>query len=185
MGAVKRGAEADAVSYSAPWWATINGNVAGNAKGPNLAPKNYASFANYATDVVLHYARAWGVSFTSLGPFNDPFENNLKGKTAVGAAAGEGCGFKLTQVPFVLNAFRAALKKKGLQAVKLAGVDDWLERTDIAFTSAPPIRNLVDRITVHGYQVAPTNVKAEVALLPKLQAMNNVSLGIPSPGHQS
>lgn len=176
LGSVKRGATADAVSYSAPWWATTSGNVAGSPRGgPNLAPKNYGAFAGYAADVVLHYARVWGVTFSSLGPFNDPFENNLKGSAARGAAAGEACGFTLTQIPSVLRAFRAALKKRGLGAVKLAGVDDWLERTSVAFTNAPPIRNLVDRITVHGYAAAPTSIKSQVGLLPKLQAMNNVS----------
>jgi len=121
----------------APWWATISGNVAGSARGPNVAPKDYVHFANYATDVVLHYARAWGVAFSSWAPSTDPFENNLKGVTAQGAAAGEACGFKLTQIPFVLECVPGSPDKEGAAVCeaswggRLAGADQ------IAFTTVP------------------------------------------------
>ena len=67
----------EAMSYSPPYWMTISGTSEGAADGGSNMQQKYfghqsGGFADYLTTVVAHYHDAWGITFRTLDPLNEP-----------------------------------------------------------------------------------------------------------------
>ena len=61
-------------SNSPPWWMTRNDNPSGGPKptDDNLSPEHQRNFAIYLATVARRAQDEWGVSFTTVSPFNEP-----------------------------------------------------------------------------------------------------------------
>lgn len=104
----------EAFSNSAPWWMTVSGCCAGNddPKQDNLAPENYAEFAQYLLDACRYFRDSLGIEFRTLEPFNEPYTNywNRSGSQ-------EGCHFEAESQVEMLKVLHPMLQASGLKTV--------------------------------------------------------------------
>ncbi len=63
----------EAFSNSPPWWMTKSGCVSGSNDGSdNLKEDYFDDFADYLSEVALHFKTEWGLTFRTVEPFNEP-----------------------------------------------------------------------------------------------------------------
>ncbi len=63
----------EAIAYSAPAWMTVDQCTSGGlSAADNLSPVFYGDYARYLATVVKHFHDAWGITFRTLDPFNEP-----------------------------------------------------------------------------------------------------------------
>eukprot|EP00897_Mesotaenium_endlicherianum_P002053 jgi/Mesen1/1876/ME000143S00929 len=148
-----RGADVfEAFSYSAPWWMTVSGSVAGAyAWGQeNLKRQYYAQFADYLAEVVRRFKEdpAMGhVEFQTLEPFNEPVEGWW-----IRGGRQEGCNFRAESMAEVVKQCARALEAKGMGAVKVAGVDAWVDNTPGPLEKFDEdAKRALHQINVHSY----------------------------------
>ena len=99
----------EAFSNSPPWWMTKSGCVSGSSDGSdNLKPDYFDDFADYLSEVALHFKTEWGITFRTVEPFNEPSAGWWKAN-----GGQEGCGFKNNQSRMIVELGKA-LQKKGL-----------------------------------------------------------------------
>ena len=99
----------EAFSNSPPWWMTKSGCVSGSDDGSdNLKSDYFDDFADYLSEVALHFKKEWGITFRTVEPFNEPSAGWWKSK-----GGQEGCGFKNNQSQMIVELGKA-LAKKGL-----------------------------------------------------------------------
>ena len=99
----------EAFSNSPPWWMTKSGCVSGSSDGSdNLKPDYFDDFADYLSEVALHFKTEWGITFRTVEPFNEPSAGWWKAN-----GGQEGCGFKNNQSQMIVELGKA-LQKKGL-----------------------------------------------------------------------
>ena len=99
----------EAFSNSPPWWMTKSGCVSGSSDGSdNLKSDYFDDFADYLSEVALHFKTEWGITFRTVEPFNEPSAGWWKAN-----GGQEGCGFKNNQSQMIVELGKA-LQKKGL-----------------------------------------------------------------------
>ena len=99
----------EAFSNSPPWWMTKSGCVSGSSDGSdNLKEDYFDDFADYLSEVALHFKKEWGITFRTVEPFNEPSAGWWKSN-----GGQEGCGFKNNQTRMIVELGKA-LQKKGL-----------------------------------------------------------------------
>lgn len=140
-------------SNSPMWWMCANDNPSGAAIGAedNLPSRNYDVFATYLATIARYAKDHWGITFTSVEPFNEPTSGywSRNGKQ-------EGCGFSQASQAAFLPHLRAALDRQGLNSTPIVASDE------TSFTEAlqtwgkfpAGIKALVSRVNVHGYEGA-------------------------------
>jgi O-glycosyl hydrolase len=119
---VERDANAilEAFSNSPPYWMTKSGCASGNTDGSNnLKDDSYPAFADYLTEVVKHYRDAFGITFRTLEPLNEP---NASWWTANGSQ--EGCHFSPSNQQQIIKAVGTSLTAKGLTATTVGASDE-------------------------------------------------------------
>lgn len=138
-------------SNSPPWWMCVNDNPSGadKAEHDNLRPDQHANFARYLAAVARRARDHWGVAFTTVDPFNEPYSNYwfANGKQ-------EGCHFeRATQIAF-LPLFRAELDRQGLSELPISASDEtsYDHAVDSWKAFPPETKALVAQVNVHGYQ---------------------------------
>lgn len=114
----------------------------------NLSKKNYKPFARYCLDVTEHFVKE-GLPIKYLSPVNEPFWIWTGGQ--------EGCHYSPRQAGKLMQCVAQELRKrKGLDAVKLSGV----ENGDIRWFNKSYTRHLlkyksvidcIDSIDIHSY----------------------------------
>jgi O-glycosyl hydrolase len=110
----------EAFSNSPPYWMTNSGCASGNADGSNnLRDDSYPAFADYLTEVVLHYRDVLGITFRTLEPLNEPTANWWYAN-----GGQEGCHFDPAKQQQILSAVGAQLAAKGLSDTRVSGSDD-------------------------------------------------------------
>ena len=110
----------EAFSNSPPYWMTKSGCASGNSDGSNnLKDDSYDAFADYLTEVVKHFRDAWGITFRTLEPLNEP---NASWWTANGSQ--EGCHFSPSNQQTIVKAVGARLTSKGLTATSVSASDE-------------------------------------------------------------
>jgi galactan endo-1,6-beta-galactosidase len=148
--AQQRGANLfEAFSDSPMWWMNFNKSTAGSNDGGNcLAPTNNARFAHYMAMVARYAADHWGITFTSVEPFNEPSANWW-----TYPARQEGCHFERSTQPIIITNLRSALDRVNLQDVAVASSDE--NDIDAALATwnsfDPSTRAAVGKVNVHGY----------------------------------
>jgi len=155
--ALARGATlTEAFANSPPWWMTVSGCTSGakNPKQGNLRADCHDAFAAYLADVAAHFRDAWGVTFRTIEPFNEPMADWWKaGKSQ------EGCRIELKDQVAVVKALHKALEARGL-TTQISAMDchsvgrvPWEWRAYDA-----EARALVAQLNTHGYSGGDTAV---------------------------
>lgn len=109
----------EAFSNSPPWWMTNSGCVSGGVNGAdNLKTDYYDDFADYLSEVALHFKKEWGITFRTVEPFNEPSAGWWKAN-----GDQEGCGFKNNQSKMIVELGKK-LKEKGLFPETSVGAAD-------------------------------------------------------------
>jgi O-glycosyl hydrolase len=139
----------EAFSNSPPYWMTTSGCASGASGGAsNLKSDYYDDFADYLGEVVLHFRDAFGVTFRTLEPLNEPIADwwQVNG-------AQEGCHFDRAQQATLLRQIRATLDQKGLSSVRLSAPDESsLDETVDSWASYDTAtKAVVYQINTHAY----------------------------------
>ena len=140
-------------SNSPMWWMCKNDNPSGAAKATddNLAPANYRQFAVYLATVAKYARDHWGITFTSVEPFNEPTSSywHANGKQ-------EGCHFSHEAQAAMLPLLRAELDKRGLDNILIAASDESLYDQALATWNSfdAATKAIINQVNVHGYQRA-------------------------------
>ena len=138
-------------SNSPMWWMTKNDNPSGNADNhtDNLPPENYGAFATYLATIAARAKSHWGVTFTSIDPFNEPISANW-----FADCKQEGAQFNVPGQIAFLPVLRAELDRQGLKDLPIVASDETsYDQALKAWRGYPPeARALVARFNVHGYQ---------------------------------
>lgn len=148
--AAQRGAISELFSNSPMWWMCANHNPSGaSGGGNNLQSWNYRQHASYLATVARHAKDNWGVSFTSVDPFNEPSSSWW---TAAGGQ--EGCHVDASIQATVLGYLRSELDSRSLTGTVISASDE--TNYDLARTTwnsfGSSTKALVNRVNVHGYQ---------------------------------
>ncbi len=150
--AKRRGADRFELFSNAPvWWMCKNDNPSGAAvaSADNLRPDQYQAFATYLAEIAKRSKKHWGVTFTSVDPFNEPlswwWDANCKQ---------EGCHFSVAAQNQLLPLLREALDHRGLKSLPLAVSDETHVSHAIQAWKglSQNVKNLVSQINVHGYE---------------------------------
>jgi galactan endo-1,6-beta-galactosidase len=149
-----RGANRFELFPNAPmWWMCANDNPSGRASKTedNLSLENYDAFATYLATIARVAKDRWGITFTTVEPFNEPIsgwwvENGKQ----------EGCYFSPEAQAAFLPHLRAALDRMGLRDMPIAASDETsfsdALRTWRSFPES--VKALVNQVNVHGYEGA-------------------------------
>jgi len=140
-------------SNSPMWWMTRNDNPSGGPKpsDDNLSPDQEKNFATYLATVARKAKDDWGISFTSVSPFNEPVSDWW-----FADCKQEGCHVSPKQQAQVLPLLRDELDKQGLKAVPISASEE--THYDHAISTwdyfDEKTRGLIGQVNVHGYQEA-------------------------------
>lgn len=150
--AKERGADRFELFSNAPmWWMCANDNPSGAADPThdNLRKDQFDNFAIYLATVAQQAKKRWGVSFTTVDPFNEPlsrwWDENCKQ---------EGCHFSLPAQIDLLPRLRRELDRRGLRKLPIAASDETHVTDAITAWKGydDATRALVSQINVHGYE---------------------------------
>ncbi|MEO5913289.1 MAG: glycoside hydrolase [Luteolibacter sp.] len=138
-------------SNSPMWWMCANDNPSGAPDGDddNLPEKNYPAFATYLAAVAKISKEKWGVTFTSIDPFNEPSTSYWFANCKQ-----EGCHFSPASQEKFLPVLRAELDRHKLKELPIAASDEtWYDSAIATWKSfSPATKALVPQVNVHGYQ---------------------------------
>jgi len=140
-------------SNSPMWWMTRNGNPSGGPRpsDDNLAPAHERNHAIYLATIARRAADQWGISFTTVSPFNEPRSDwwfaNCKQ---------EGCHVSAQAQARVLAVLREELDRRGLQKLPIAASEEtYYDHAIQTWESfGEKTRALIGQVNVHGYQEA-------------------------------
>lgn len=150
--AKKRGANRFELFSNAPmWWMCANDNPSGGADPlqDNLRKDHHDKFAVYMAEVAKRSKEKWGISFTTIDPFNEPlskwWDENCKQ---------EGCHFSVPAQRDILGRLRRELDRRGLEKLPISASDEtYISQAIDAWRGYDgATRALVAQINVHGYQ---------------------------------
>lgn len=139
-------------SNSPMWWMLYNKNPSGSNDGSsdNLQSWNYDNHTHYLAEVALYAKSNWGITFTSVEPFNEPSADWWVGTTGTQ----EGCHFDVSTQASVLPLLRSELNARGLTSTIISASDE--NTYDSAVSTFNDLGSTalsnVGRINVHGYQ---------------------------------
>ena len=128
---------------------TVSGSVTGgkDKNANNLAREHEADFANYLVEVVDHFHSAWGITFRTLEPLNEPNTNwwNYGGKQ-------EGCRFDPPAQARILQATNHALGGKLLDTKLSASDENSIDTAVSTFQALDPgTRGVIWQLNTHSY----------------------------------
>ena len=110
----------EAFSNSPPYWMTKSSCASGSSDGSNnLKDDSYDAFADYLTEVVLHYRDEFGITFRTLEPLNEPNANWWKSN-----GSQEGCHFSPSNQQTIIRAVSEKLTAKGLSGTSVSASDE-------------------------------------------------------------
>ena len=110
----------EAFSNSPPYWMTVSGCASGSDNGANnLKPDSYDEFADYLTEVVMHYRDEYGVVFRTLEPLNEPYADWWQSD-----GSQEGCHFDRQSQETIIAAVAEQLLEKGLTGTAISAADE-------------------------------------------------------------
>ncbi len=145
--------EFELFSNSPMWWMTKNDNPSGGPKpnDDNLAPGHERNFAIYLAAVARRAADDWGVSFTTVSPFNEP-----RSEWWFADCKQEGCHVSVPAQARILKLVREELDRRDLKSLPISASEetyyDHAIKTWESFDEAT--RALIGQVNVHGYQEA-------------------------------
>ncbi|HXS17550.1 MAG TPA: glycoside hydrolase, partial [Polyangiaceae bacterium] len=139
----------EAFSNSPPYFMTESGCASGSASGrDNLKADYYDDFADYLSEVVLHYRDEYGVIFRTLEPLNEPFADWWKSN-----GSQEGCHFDPASQALIIRQVAQSLAEKGLTDTVVSASDE--NSMDDAVRNLQGFdaetQSLIGQLNVHSY----------------------------------
>ncbi|OXU15279.1 RICIN domain-containing protein [Sedimentisphaera salicampi] len=138
-------------SNSPMWWMCKNNNPSGSESGSedNLAQDRFDDHAVYMATVAKYYQEHFGVSFTTVDPFNEPIadwwdaDNNQ-----------EGCHFDRSSQAQIISLLRNELDSRGLSELKISASDESHFSMALSTLDAfeAETKSKIGQTNVHGYQ---------------------------------
>jgi O-glycosyl hydrolase len=117
--AARSDAIVEAFSNSPPFWMTRSGCSAGAVDGQaNLPQERESDFVRYLVNVASHFREAYGVTFHSIDPFNEPDVNWWRADKGQ-----EGCHIPRDQQARLITQLRAQLDQAGLASTLVSATD--------------------------------------------------------------
>ena len=138
-------------SNSPMWWQLDNLNPSGAADGgSNLSPSQYQNHAIYLSTIAEYAKENWGVTFTSIEPFNEPSSDWW---TASGTQ--EGCHFDATSQKALIPILYQEMQSRSLDQTIISASDE--NTFELALSSWETIgetveKSYVGRVNTHGYE---------------------------------
>jgi galactan endo-1,6-beta-galactosidase len=159
-------------SVSPIWWMCKNHNPSGAADGSdNLKSGYYRQHAQYIAIVTKHARDRWGITFSSVEPFNEPSRGGHEAdKRAEGCFFSATPGWPLQQR--VVRHLRGELDSRGLSNVAIAASDELsFDRANMTWNNmaATGTQGLIGQVNTHGYQYDDTG-PARTALYDNVHA---------------
>ena len=168
-----RGAKFEFFANAPMWWMTTEKSSAGGA----LQSWNRRDFARYLANVVQYAQTNWGVSVSSLEPFNEPsagWWTYPQGQ--------EGCNLSQAVQKEILGYLREELNARGLSGLTIAGSDEntmtqalstynYFKGQNVSVSGVSTnVASLLGKVNVHSYSglapwrdnVARQNLKTSV-----------------------
>ena len=140
-------------SNSPMWWMTRNRNPSGGPKpsDDNLAPEHERDHAIYLATIARRASEQWGISFTTVSPFNEP-----RSDWWFADCKQEGCHFSVEAQARFLPLLREELDKRGLQKLPIAASEETYYDHAVGSWESfdEKTRALIGQVNVHGYQEA-------------------------------
>lgn len=137
---------------------TISGCSKGNTFGGllhnNMNEDAADAFADYATEVMKHFEEEWNITFQSYAPFNEPYGLGGIGGWMGSLSSQEGCNLDRPVMAAILRSLGNALKKKGLEHIKVAAADETQYNTATGsqnYFRDVGVSHLYSRVNAHGY----------------------------------
>ena len=138
-------------SNSPMWWMCVNDNPSGSPDGKidNLDPAYADKFAIYLATIAKYARENWGITFTTVEPFNEPASSSWSAN-----GRQEGCHFSHKMQAFVLPLLRQEMDKRGLSEMPISASDESLYDQAVATWQSftPQTKSLINQVNVHGYQ---------------------------------
>lgn len=138
-------------SNSPMWWMCANDNPSGAAKAndDNLPERNYQNFAIYLSTIASTAKERWGITFTSVAPFNEPMSDWW-----FADCKQEGCHFSHKAQAKFLPLLRRELDQRKLESLPIAASDEthYDHAVDTWKSFGPETKALISQVNVHGYQ---------------------------------
>mgnify|MGYP000866029714 FL=1 len=139
----------EAFSNSPPYWMTKSGCASGTTDGSNnLKDDYYDDFADYLTEVVKHFRDAWGITFRTLEPMNEPTSDWWKAGNRQ-----EGCSFSFANQQKLIKEVGERLKAKGLTGTTVSAADEVSIDTALSGLQSYDATTLsyMSQLNVHSY----------------------------------
>ena len=140
-------------SNSPMWWMTRNDNPSGGPKptDDNLSPEHERNFAIYLAAVARKAKDDWGISFTTVSPFNEPVSDWW-----FADCKQEGCHVSPANQARVLPLLREELDNRDLKSLPIAASEETYYDHAISTWQSfdENTRGLIGQVNVHGYQEA-------------------------------
>lgn len=138
-------------SNSPMWWMCYNHNPSGadNGANDNLHPMYYDDHAVYMATVAKRFKDEWGITFTTVDPFNEPIANWWSS-----TGTQEGCHFDRSTQESVIALLRSELDSRGLGTMPIAASDESTFSMALGTWKSfnANTKSLVDQTNVHGYE---------------------------------
>jgi hypothetical protein len=117
----------------------------------NFDPALAELFADYVTEVVKYFHENWGVTFTSIAPFNEPSSGYWTGPSE----GQEGCNMRRKTMIQVIRSFWLSLDEKDMLNYTSLSVADETELNVELITqrnfTGEGIASLYTKVNTHGY----------------------------------
>ncbi|MFD0895737.1 hypothetical protein KBB96_02050 [Luteolibacter ambystomatis] len=140
-------------SNSPMWWMTKNDNPSGGPKptDDNLATEHERNFAIYLATIAKRANEQWGITFTSVAPFNEP-----RSDWWFADCKQEGCHVSAPAQARLLPLVREELDRRDLKSLPItASEETYYDHAIETWKSfSPEVKKLVSHVNVHGYQEA-------------------------------
>lgn len=139
----------EAFSNSPPYWMTQSGCAAGaQGGGDNLKADYYDDFADYLSDVTLHFRDELDITFRTVEPLNEP-----NGTWWTEGNGQEGCHFDRPSQAKIIKELRASLDERGLSEVEVSAPDETsIDDTVASYKSYDATtKGIVKQINTHAY----------------------------------
>jgi galactan endo-1,6-beta-galactosidase len=138
-------------SNSPMWWMCKNHNPSGaNDGSENIQSWNLDQHAVYLASIAKMAQDSWGITFSSVEPFNEPSSNWWNGASGTQ----EGCNISAPTQTSIINSLRSELNNRNLSGVLVAASDE--NNYDLAISTYLQLFPLafenVGRVNVHGYE---------------------------------
>ena len=142
----------EAFSNSPPYFMTESGCSSGAKRAfqDNLRKDAYDAFALYLADVAEHFRDAWGISFQSITPMNEPDTSFWQAYSP----KQEGCHFSPGESQSrILTALSRQLKEKGMSGMLISGTDETsIDTQALSLTQlTPEALDVISRVDTHTY----------------------------------